>query len=66
MKYVMMFIAIAIAFIAVTQTSNANSLTLNTVITQSSESSLMSSMGAEWLVPDNAHRMMAYHKALNA
>jgi len=65
MKYAAMFIAIVMAFIAGTQISRANSFTINAAMSHQAESSLMDNMGSEWLIPDNVHRMIAYHKALS-
>jgi len=65
MKYIVILITAVLAFIAGTQVSSANGLHMNHAITQHSETSLMNSMASEWLIPDNAARMMAYHKAFN-
>ncbi len=63
MKYIAMFIAVALAFIAGTQISSARSFNIHAAMTNQSESSLLDTMSSEWLVPDSANRMMAYHKA---
>lgn len=64
MKYVAIFIAVLLAFIAGTQISRANSLVeAAAVVTQEAEATLTKSMASEWMVPDTANRMMAYHKA---
>jgi len=63
MKYVIMLITVALAFIAGTQISSARSFNIHAALTQHHETSLMDSMASEWLVPDNANRMLAYHRA---
>jgi len=63
MKYVAIFIAVVLAFIAGTQISRANTFDLHTGITHH-QTALTDYMASEWLVPDNAHRMIAYHEAL--
>jgi len=63
MKYVAMLIAVALAFIAGTQVSSARSFNIHAALSQQSETSLTDMMASEYLVPDSASRMMAYHKA---
>jgi len=65
MKYIAMMIAVALAFIAGTQVSSARSFNMHAAMTQQSETSLFDTMASEYLVPDNANRMLAYHKAFN-
>ena len=65
MKYLAMIIAVALAFFAGMQVSNAKSLNVHALISQPAHSGLVDSMASEWLVPDSANRMMAYHKALH-
>ncbi len=62
MKYVIMLITVALAFIAGTQISSARSFNIHAALTQH-ETSLVDSMASEWLVPDSASRMLAYHRA---
>ncbi|MDQ6996688.1 MAG: hypothetical protein Q9M82_04410 [Mariprofundus sp.] len=63
MKYIAMLITVALAFIAGTQVSSAKSFNIHAALTHQNESSLLDSMASEWLVPDSANRMMAYHNA---
>ncbi len=63
MKYVIMLITVALAFIAGTQISSARSLNVHAALSHQDKTSLLDSMASEYLVPDNVSRMMAYHKA---
>ncbi len=63
MKYVMVLIAVVLAFIAGTQISSARGFHLHAALNQQHDTSLIDSMASEWLVPDSARRMLAYHRA---
>ena len=61
MKYVALFIAILLAFIAGSQISSANGMVAAPAV--ESGASLTDAMASEYLVSDTANRMMAFHKA---
>jgi len=64
MKYLAMIIAVVLAFIAGTQISSANGFhKIHSTMAAQGNTVLMKHMASEWLIPDNANRMLAYHKA---
>ncbi len=64
MKYIAMIIAVVLAFIAGTQISSANGFQqIHASMAAPSKTGLVNDMASEWLIPDNANRMLAYHKA---
>jgi len=64
MKYAAMLIAVVLAFIAGTQISSANGFhKIHSSMAAHSQTVLVNHMASEWLIPDNANRMLAYHKA---
>lgn len=65
MKYLAMIIAVALAFFAGMQVSNAHGLKVHSLSIQQGSDLLVDSMASEYLVPDNAARMIAYHKAMH-
>jgi hypothetical protein len=58
-----MIIAVALAFVAGTQVSRANSMHM--LHASQHSTAVANAMGSEYLIPDSAARMMAFHQALN-
>ncbi len=63
MKYIAILTAVVLAFIAGTQISSATGFHQIHANTAAHGAALVKHMASEWLVPDNANRMLAYHKA---